>query len=84
MFDPVYRQIRFETDEAGRPAGKYPDIPHGICITEQGTAVVCFEAPEAVSVEAALDGKEFPKTQERSGKTRILDRGNPQHHAGIP
>ena len=61
MFDPVYRQIRFETDEAGRPAGKYPDIPHGICITEQGTAAVCFEAPEAVSVEAALDGKEFLK-----------------------
>ncbi len=70
MFDPVYRQIRFETDEAGRPAGKYPDIPHGICITEQGTAVVCFEAPEAVSVEAALDGKEFlklRKDQERQG-----------------
>ena len=70
MFDPVYRQIRFETDEAGRPAGKYPDIPHGICITEQGTAVVCFEAPEAVSVEATLDGKEFlklRKDQERQG-----------------
>ena len=70
MFDPVYRQIRFETDEAGRPAGKYPDIPHGICITEQGRAVVCFEAPEAVSVEATLDGKEFlklRKDQERQG-----------------
>ena len=28
--------------------------------------------------------KRIPKTQERSGKTRIMDRGNPQHHAGIP
>lgn len=70
MFDPVYRQIRFETDETGRPAGKYPDIPHGICITGQGTATVCCEAPEAVTVEVALDGKEsikLRKNQETQG-----------------
>lgn len=66
MFDPVYRQIRFETDEAGRPAGKYPDIPHGICITEQGTATICLAAPEAVTAEVALDGNESV----RLGKSR--------------
>ena len=27
MFDPVYRQIRFETDEAGRPCRKIPGHP---------------------------------------------------------
>ncbi len=68
MFDPVYRQIRFETDEAGRPAGKYPDIPHGIRITEQGTATVCLAAPEAVTAEVSLDGKESV----RLGKSREI------------
>ena len=35
FFDPVYRQIQFENDEDGKPAGKYPDVIHGIRVTAE-------------------------------------------------
>ena len=58
FFDPVYRQIRFEVDEAGRPAGKYPEIPHGICITTPGTASIHYQAAGAERAEIAIDNRE--------------------------
>ena len=58
FFDPVYRQIRFEVDEAGRPAGKYPEIPHGICITKPGTVSIHYQAAGAECVEIAIDNRE--------------------------
>lgn len=58
FFDPVYRQIRFEVDEWGRPAGKYPEIPHGICITKQGNVSIHYQAAGAERVEIAIDNRE--------------------------
>lgn len=58
FFDQVYRQIRFEVDEAGRPAGKYPEIPHGICITTPGTVSIHYQAAGAERVEIAIDNRE--------------------------
>ena len=56
FFDPVYRQIQFETDEEGKPAGVYPDKVHGIVILEPGVAEINFYAPEASEVKAEVEG----------------------------
>ena len=40
FLDPVYRQIQFENDEDGKPAGKYPDVIHGIRVTEDNSIEV--------------------------------------------
>ncbi len=58
FFDPVYRQIRFEVDEAGRPAGKYPEIPHGISITKPGIVSIHYQANGAERVEIAIDNQD--------------------------
>lgn len=47
FFDPVYRQIQFENDEDGKPAGKYPDVIHGIRVTEDNSIEVNLFAPDA-------------------------------------
>ena len=83
MFDPVYRQIRFETDEAGEACRKIRTS-----LTE--SALRNRERQSYLRGTGGSLGRSRPgrkrihKTQERSGKTRILDRGNPQYHAGIP
>ena len=51
FFDPVYRQIHFDVDADGNPAGTYPDIPHGIEFTGEGEAAFALYAPEAKKVE---------------------------------
>lgn len=48
FFDPVHRQIRFETDAQGRPAGKYPKTIPGVKVCSDGTAEFYLEAPGAV------------------------------------
>lgn len=58
FFDLVYRQIRFEVDEAGRPAGKYPEIPHGISITKPGIVSIHYQANGAERVEIAIDNQD--------------------------
>lgn len=58
FFDPVYKQVIFATDEQGRPAGKYKDIPHGVEVTAPGEAVLRFYAPGAETVEADVFGME--------------------------
>lgn len=61
FFDPVYRQIQFENDEDGNPAGKYPDIIHGINVYDDGTAEFNLYAPEAKEVSVELeDGAVLP------------------------
>lgn len=54
FFDPVYRQIQFENDEDGKPAGKYPDVIHGIRVTEDNSIEVNLFAPDARSVSVVL------------------------------
>ena len=55
FFDPVYRQIQFENDEDGKPAGKYPDVIHGIRVTEDNSIEVNLFAPDAKSVGVVLE-----------------------------
>ena len=55
FFDPVYRQIQFENDEDGKPAGKYPDVIHGIRVTEDNSIEVNLFAPDAKSVSVVLE-----------------------------
>ncbi|WP_455720088.1 alpha/beta hydrolase-fold protein [Agathobacter sp.] len=55
FFDPVYRQIQFENDEDGKPAGKYPDVVHGIRVTEDNSIEVNLFAPDAKSVSVVLE-----------------------------
>ena len=55
FFDPVYRQIQFENDEDGKPAGKYPDVIHGISVTEDNSIEVNLFAPDAKSVSVVLE-----------------------------
>ena len=74
FFDPVYRQIRFENDEQGRPAGKYPDALHGITVMESGTARFTFHAPEAECVEVQIAEKNkvgLERTKEGNWETQI-------------
>lgn len=42
FFDPVYRQIQFETDKDGKLAGVYPDVLHGVVVLEPGMAEFNF------------------------------------------
>ena len=56
--DPVFKQVIFATDELGRPAGKYKDLPHGVEVTAPGEATFRFYAPGAKTVEADVFGME--------------------------
>ena len=56
-FDPVHRQIRFETDAQGRPAGKYPKTIPGVKVCSDGTAEFYLEAPGAARVDVRLKEK---------------------------
>ena len=67
FFDPVYRQIQFETDKDGKPAGVYPDVLHGVVVLEPGMAEFNFYAPEASKVTVKVDGCE-EQALERSQK----------------
>lgn len=58
FFDPVYKQVIFATDEKGRPAGRYRDMPRGAEILPSGEAVFRFHAPGAESVEVDVFGME--------------------------
>lgn len=58
FFDPVYKQVIYATDEKGRPAGRYKDIPHGVEVTAPGQAVFRFYAPGAERVEVDIFGME--------------------------
>lgn len=51
----MYRQIQFENDEDGKPAGKYPDVIHGIRVTEDNSIEVNLFAPDAKSVGVVLE-----------------------------
>ena len=57
FFDPVHRQIRFETDAQGRPAGKYPKTIPGVKVCSDGTAEFYLEAPGAARVDVRLKEK---------------------------
>lgn len=58
FFDPVHRQIRFETDEQGRPAGRYPGTIPGVKICPDGEVEFCLEAAGAECVEVLIYDKE--------------------------
>lgn len=58
FFDPVHRQIRFETDAQGRPAGRYPGTIPGVKICPDGEAEFCLEAASAECVEVLIYDKE--------------------------
>lgn len=57
FFDPVYRNIQFEVDEGGKPAGIYPDAIHGIAIKEPDQAEFAYYAPEAEQVAVYVEEK---------------------------
>jgi len=57
FFDPVFKQVIFATDESGRPAGRYADLPHGVEVTAPGEAVFRFFAPGAETVEVDVFGR---------------------------
>lgn len=82
FFDPVYRQIQFENDEDGKPAGKYPDVIHGIRVTEDNSIEVNLFAPDAKSVSVVLENgtEEFLY---RSKKMMVTGKNNRQSGRGI-
>lgn len=61
MFDPVYRQIRFETDEAGRPAGKAVE-----------TILVMVDAEETLERMQDIIKKYIPEGQRT--KAAVMER----------
>lgn len=52
FFDPVYKQVLFATDEKGRPAGRYADIPPGFVHLDGRNVKIYMYAPDAEKVEA--------------------------------
>lgn len=58
MFDPVYKGLIFDFDEAGRPAGRYFDDHHGaeIIDAKTGKARFWFKAKDAKTVEVDIWG----------------------------
>ena len=58
FFDPVYKQVIFATDEEGRPAGRYRDIPRGVEMIGPGQGVFRFFAPGAKTGEVDVFGME--------------------------
>ncbi|MGN0351868.1 MAG: alpha/beta hydrolase-fold protein [Roseburia sp.] len=84
FFDPVYRQVQFETDKEGRPAGVYPDIVHGISVMEQGRVHINFYAPGALRMEVEISkGKrqQLKKSKKHEGYwTLMLEDIEPGFH----
>lgn len=58
MFDPIYKDVIFDFDENGNPAGRYRDKHHGYEIKDPVTGIVrfWFYAPDAKKVEVNLWG----------------------------
>lgn len=52
FFDPVYKQVRFETDEQGRLAGRYIDVQPGFAYGKERSVKISLYAPSAKKVEA--------------------------------
>lgn len=52
FFDPVYKQVCYEVDENGNPAGRYADIQPGFVHTDEQSVEIFLHAPEAEKVEA--------------------------------
>lgn len=50
FFDPIYKQVRFDVDEQGNPAGRYIDMPKGIRLIDGHTAEINLYAPGADKV----------------------------------
>lgn len=50
FFDPVYRQVIFDVDEKGNPAGRYRNIPKGFRMLDENTVEINIFAPEAENV----------------------------------
>lgn len=53
FFDPVDRDLIFDTDPEGRPMGRYSKKYPGVQVLENGDAVFHFYAPDAKSVQVA-------------------------------
>lgn len=51
FFDPVYKQVCFETDEQGRPAGRYVEEQPGFTCMADGSVKISLYAPDANQVE---------------------------------
>ncbi|MCQ2522886.1 MAG: enterochelin esterase [Lachnospiraceae bacterium] len=58
MFDPIYKGLIFDFDEAGRPAGRYFDDHHGVEIidSKEGKARFYIKAGNAKTVEVDIWG----------------------------
>lgn len=54
FFDPVYKNIDFQTDSEGRVIGTYIDAIHGNTISDNGNATINFYAPLAEEVKVNL------------------------------
>ncbi len=52
FFNPVYKQVCFDTDEQGRPAGRYIEEQPGFICLGEGCVKISMYAPGAVRVEA--------------------------------
>ncbi len=51
FFNPVYKQVCFETDEEGRPAGRYIDSQPGFVYMGEGRVQISLYAPGALRAE---------------------------------
>lgn len=55
-FDPVNRQLIFDVDENGNPAGRYKEVRSGVEVNKEGTVRFNFIAPNAHKVEVSVFG----------------------------
>lgn len=70
MFDPIYKGLIRESDEKGRPRGRYRDEPSGVEITDsrKGCARFWLRAEGACTVEVDIWGMgRFPLQKTESG-----------------
>lgn len=55
-FDPVNRQLIFDVDEHGNPAGRYKEVRSGVEVNKEGSVRFNFIAPDAHKVELSVLG----------------------------
>lgn len=70
FFDDAHRNLVLHVDGEGRPAGKYPVIPEGCKVHEDGSVTFSFHAPDAHRVQVAGLGGGF------SNEKRDMVRGD--------
>lgn len=84
FFDPVYKQVLYQVDQKGNPAGRYRDIHRGVEVISQGTAAFWFYAPKAEKVEVEVFGMNRlalePAQDEEGWWTRTLSGIVPGFH----